>query len=58
VREEHIEPEGDLGVDSVKQTELMARVADRFTLPPDFAVADYPTLGHVADLVVGAAVVG
>jgi len=49
------ELEAELGVDSVKQTELLARVSDRYSLPPQdarFRLSDYPTLGHVRDLVV------
>jgi acyl transferase domain-containing protein len=58
VLEEQIELEADLGVDSVKQTELLARVADRFGLPPQpsgFVIGEFPTLGHIADLVLDAA---
>ena len=50
--------EGELGVDSVKQTELLARVAQRYGLPGGeddgaaIRVADYPTLGDVTELVV------
>ena len=49
--------EGELGVDSVKQTELLARVAERYALPEGEAgeairVADYPTLGDVTALVI------
>lgn len=46
--------EAELGVDSVKQTELMARVSDKYALPPhpaDFRLSNYPTLGHIADFV-------
>ena len=46
--------EGELGVDSVKQTELLARVSDLYALPlqdTTFRLSDYPTLGHVRDLV-------
>ncbi|MDF2627088.1 MAG: 6-methylsalicylic acid synthase [Symbiobacteriaceae bacterium] len=46
--------EAELGVDSVKQTELMARVSDQYGLPPhpaDFRLSNYPTLGHIADFV-------
>lgn len=56
--EEEVELEGDLGVDSVKQTELLARAADRFGLPPQpsgFAIGKFPTLGHIADLIVESA---
>jgi acyl transferase domain-containing protein len=51
---EHVELEADLGVDSVKQTELIAQVVDRYGLPErpaDFRLGDYPTLGRVADFV-------
>ncbi|MDO5696344.1 MAG: acyltransferase domain-containing protein [Dermatophilus congolensis] len=49
--------EGELGVDSVKQTELLARVAQRYNLPDGdddgagIRVADYPTLGDITTLV-------
>jgi acyl transferase domain-containing protein len=51
---EAVELEADLGVDSVKQTELIARVAERYGLPErpaDFRLADYATLGRVTDFV-------
>ncbi|WP_020393148.1 acyltransferase domain-containing protein [Kribbella catacumbae] len=51
---EDAELEGDLGVDSVKQTELIARVAERYGLPErpeNFRLSDYPTLGKVVDFV-------
>lgn len=47
--------EAELGVDSVKQTELMARVSDKYNLPPhpaDFRLSNYPTLGHIAAFVI------
>jgi acyl transferase domain-containing protein len=46
--------EAELGIDSVKQTELLARVVERYGLPKapeDFQVARYDTLGKVADFV-------
>jgi acyl carrier protein len=46
--------EADLGVDSVKQTELLSRLGDRFGLgrPPEgLRVADYDTFGKVVDFV-------
>jgi len=55
---EDAELEADLGVDSVKQTELIARVAERYGLPerPEgFRLSDYPTLGKVVDFVSTAA---
>ena len=54
--------EAELGVDSVKQAELIARVAERYDMPPrpeDFRLGDYDTLGKVTDFVysqVGSAV--
>ena len=52
---EDVDLEADLGVDSVKQTELLARVARRYGMPDGaegIRVADFPTLGRIADLVV------
>jgi acyl transferase domain-containing protein len=46
--------ESDLGIDSVKQAELLAQVRERYRLPPrpaDFRLASYPTMGKLADLV-------
>ncbi|MGB3187262.1 MAG: phosphopantetheine-binding protein, partial [Ornithinimicrobium sp.] len=46
--------ESELGVDSVKQTELLARVAEVFQMParPDgFRAGDFGTLSKVTDLV-------
>ncbi|RJU93470.1 MAG: acyltransferase domain-containing protein [Candidatus Poseidoniales archaeon] len=41
--------EGELGIDTVKQAEIMADIRDRFDLPvdEDFVLADYPTLSHM-----------
>ena len=41
--------EGELGIDTVKQAEIMADIRDRFTLPLDeeFVLSDYPTLNHM-----------
>jgi malonyl CoA-acyl carrier protein transacylase len=53
VFQEDVELEAELGVDSVKQTELMARVMERYQLPPpppDFRLSDYRTMGNIADL--------
>jgi acyl transferase domain-containing protein len=55
---EDTELEGELGVDSVKQTELLGRVGEQFQLPPrpaDFRPGPYNTLGKIADLVLSAA---
>ncbi|WP_051713193.1 acyltransferase domain-containing protein [Actinoalloteichus caeruleus] len=49
--------EAELGVDSLKQTSLLGRVADRFGLPAGAAelpVWELPTLRHVADHVAAA----
>ncbi|MGW1494383.1 acyltransferase domain-containing protein [Streptomyces sp. NPDC002402] len=46
--------EADLGIDSVKQTELLSRLGDRFGLgvpPTGLRVADYDTFGKVVDFV-------
>ena len=41
--------EGELGIDTVKQAEIMADIRERFTLPLDeeFVLSDYPTLTHM-----------
>jgi acyl carrier protein len=55
---EDTELEGELGVDSVKQTELLGRVSEQFGLPPrpaDFRPGPFNTLGKIADLVLSAA---
>ena len=38
--------EGELGIDTVKQAEIMAEIRDTFGLPvdEDFVLADHPTL--------------
>ncbi|WP_338899830.1 acyltransferase domain-containing protein [Nocardia seriolae] len=49
--------EAELGVDSVKQTELLRRVGERYglgPLPADFKIAEHNTLGRIADLIVSA----
>lgn len=49
-----VQLEADLGVDSVKQTDLLGRAAERFGLPmPEagFSVADYPTFASIVTLV-------
>jgi acyl carrier protein len=46
--------EADLGVDSVKQTELLARVSEQFGLgprPEALRMSDYATFGSVIDFV-------
>ncbi len=57
---EDVQLEADLGVDSVKQTELLARAAERYHLPErpaDFRLSDCTTIGKVADFVLGALMV-
>ena len=41
--------EGELGIDTVKQAEIMADIREKFSLPvdEDFVLADYPTLNHM-----------
>lgn len=57
VFEEDSDLEADLGVDSVRQTELLMRVATHFGLASESrAVASYPTFGDVADLVLNAGI--
>jgi malonyl CoA-acyl carrier protein transacylase len=51
---EDVALEEDLGIDSVKQTELMARVAEQYALPEpplDFRLGDYDTMGKLVDYV-------
>ena len=48
------ELEADLGIDSLKQTEMLARVAEKYGLPPPgdaFRVSDYGTLDRIAELI-------
>ena len=46
--------EGELGIDTVKQAEIMAEIRDRFRLPldEDFVLADHPTLNHFTAYIV------
>ena len=46
--------EGELGIDTVKQAEIMGEIRDRFALPldEDFVLADHPTLNHFTAYVV------
>ena len=41
--------EGELGIDTVKQAEIMAEIRSIFNLPvdEDFVLAEYPTLNHM-----------
>jgi acyl carrier protein len=50
-----VELEGELGIDSVKQTELLGRVSEIYSLPPrpsEFRLSTYNTMGKVVDFVV------
>lgn len=46
--------EGELGIDTVKQAEIMAEVRDIFSLPidEDFVLSDHPTLNHFTAYIV------
>lgn len=51
---EEVELEAELGIDSVKQTELLTRISKRYQLPPrsaDFRPSNYDTLGKVVSFV-------
>ena len=51
---ETAELEAELGIDSVKQTEIMGRASQMFglpPLPPDIRLGDYRTLGQITDLI-------
>ncbi|HYI02731.1 MAG TPA: acyltransferase domain-containing protein [Hyalangium sp.] len=51
---ENVDLEAELGIDSVKQVELLAKIEQRYRLPPrppSFRLGDYRTLGSVADFV-------
>ncbi len=41
--------EGELGIDTVKQAEIMGDIREKFSLPvdDDFVLSDYPTLNHM-----------
>ena len=47
--------EGELGIDSIKQAEIMSDIRAEFNLEVDeeFQIRDHPTLGHVASYVSG-----
>jgi malonyl CoA-acyl carrier protein transacylase/acyl carrier protein len=49
-----IELEAELGIDSVKQTELLTRAAEKYGLPQrpaELRLAEYPTMGHIVDFI-------
>ena len=45
--------EGELGIDTVKQAEIMADIREQFSLPIDeeFVLSDYPTLNHMIEYI-------
>jgi NAD(P)-dependent dehydrogenase (short-subunit alcohol dehydrogenase family)/acyl carrier protein len=49
--EPSMELEADLGVDTVKQATILARLAERFGItdePDSFRISEFPTVGHLA----------
>jgi acyl carrier protein len=51
---ETVELEAELGIDSVKQTEIMGRLGELYGLPPmpaNVRISDFKTMGAVVDLV-------
>ena len=46
--------EGELGIDTVKQAEMMGDIRERFSLPVDesFSLAEHPTLNHFVKYIV------
>ena len=46
--------EGELGIDTVKQAEIMGDVREIFSLPvdEDFVLSDHPTLNHFVSYIV------
>jgi len=51
---EAVELEAELGIDSVKQTEIMGRVSHLYglpRLPANVRIGDYKTMGQIAELV-------
>lgn len=54
---EDVELEGELGIDSVKQMELLGKLEQRYRLPArpeDFRLSDYGTLRKITDFVFAA----
>ena len=46
--------EGELGIDTVKQAEIMGDVREIFSLPvdEDFVLSEHPTLNHFVDYII------
>ncbi|WP_010110850.1 acyl carrier protein, partial [Burkholderia oklahomensis] len=51
---ETVELEAELGIDSVKQTEIIQRISARYGLPPlpaNFRAGDFKAMGQIVDFV-------
>jgi acyl carrier protein len=51
---ESVELEAELGIDSVKQTEIIQRITARYALPPlpaNFRSGDFKAMGQIVDFV-------
>jgi acyl carrier protein len=51
---ETVELEGELGIDSVKQTEILGRIRETYKLPmlpANVRISDFKTMGQIVDLV-------
>lgn len=51
---ETVELEAELGIDSVKQTEILGRISETYALPKlpaNVRLSDFKTVGHIVDLV-------
>jgi acyl carrier protein len=53
--EDHLDLEVDLGIDSIKQVETLAKLREEYglTLDEGFLMRDYPTVGKMAGYIVG-----
>ncbi|MET8679491.1 phosphopantetheine-binding protein [Streptomyces sp. NPDC004647] len=51
--EEHLDLEVDLGIDSIKQVQTLAKLREEYDLPMDegFLMKDYATIGKIADYI-------
>ncbi|MBN2498504.1 MAG: SDR family oxidoreductase, partial [Deltaproteobacteria bacterium] len=60
LEDEDLDLEADLGIDTVKQAELLSALRESFAIPrpDDLKLSDYPTLGHVLRFVTERAAVG
>jgi malonyl CoA-acyl carrier protein transacylase len=51
---EPVQLEAELGIDSVKQTEILGRISETYKLPrlpPNVRISDFKTMGQIVDLV-------